>query len=120
MFDWLNGADGRKFCYGTPQQQKAFANALLHWTEETAAAKKVAAANAPPPQPPKVAFSVAADKEPPAVQAQIVKAGGIDASPDEFAIQDKQDLNAKVAAKVVPDVAYANAIRKHPDGEPNK
>jgi hypothetical protein len=119
LFDWMNSPDGRKFCYGTPQQQQAFANVHLHWTEHKASAKKIAQQNAPPPQPPKVSFSVPADKMPPPEQAAIVTAGGIPANPQDFAVQDKQELNAKVAAKVIPDTAYAQAIRKNPDGVGN-
>lgn len=111
-FDWLNSANGRKFEYGNPQQKAAFANVLLHWTEHTASAKKIAQQNAPPPAPPKVSFSVPVDKLPATEAAAAVTAGGVPANPQDFAAQARQDLNEEIAKKAVPDMAYANTIKK--------
>lgn len=115
LFDWMNSADGRKYANGTPQEKAAFENVHLHWTEHTASAKKIAQQNAPPPAPPKVSFSVPVDKLPAPEAAAAVTAGGIPANPQDFGLQAKQELNAKVAEKVIPDTAYANAIRKNPE-----
>ena len=115
-FDWMNSATGRKFANGNAQQRAAFDNVHLHWTEETAAAKKIAAANVPPPTPPKVSFSVSADKMPPTEQAEIMTAGGIPANPQDFAANDQVESNRKIQEKLVPDVTYAQSIRKPPQG----
>lgn len=110
-FDWLNGPNGRKFQYGDDRQKAAFANVLLHWTEETAAAKKVAAMNTPPPQGKPPSISIAADKMPPDVQADIVAMAGIKALPQDFAEQQKVNTNAEIAKKVVPDQVYLQGMK---------
>jgi hypothetical protein len=110
LFDWMNGPDGRKFEYGSPEQKAAFANVHLHWTEHQASAKKLAAQNAPPPPPPRVSFSVAADKMPPPEQADIMTAGGIQANPADFAMEDKLNVNADIAKKVIPDTVWAQQL----------
>jgi hypothetical protein len=111
-FDWMNSANGRKFANGNAEQQAAFANVHLHWQEEMTAAKKIAKENAPPPTPPKVSFSVPADKMPPPEQAAIVTAGGIPANPADFAQQQQVEANRKIQEKIVPDTAYAQAIHE--------
>lgn len=113
-FDWLNSADGRKFEYGTPEQKTAFQNVYLHWKEHDAADKKLQAAAAPPPPPPKVSFSVPTDKMPPAEQAKIVSAGGIQADPGDFQEHQQTQLNAEVAKKVIPDSIYLQGLHKQP------
>lgn len=113
-FDWLNSADGRKFEYGTPEQQAAFQNVYTHWKEHNDAAKKLAAQNAPPPPPPKVSFSVPTDKMPPAEQARIVAAGGVPAQPGDFEEHQATELNREVAKKVIPDALYTSELHKPP------
>lgn len=117
-FDWLNSPDGRKFEYGNPAQKLAFQNVLLHRADHMQVAAKLKAANAPPPPPPKVSFSVSADKMPPTEQAAIMSAGGIPANPADFALQQTQNLNAEVAKRVIPDVIYANSIKKDEPAAP--
>lgn len=114
LFDWMNGANGRKYANGNAEQKAAFENVLLHWTEETTAAKKVAAANAPPPQPPRVSFNVPVDKLPAPEAAAAVQAGGIQSNPADFQQHQATETNSKIAQKVVPDQLYLQGIHKEP------
>jgi hypothetical protein len=104
---WMNSADGRKFANGTPEQQAAFANVHLHWTEETAAAKKIAQQNAPPPAPPKGSFNVPVDKLPAPEAAAAVQALGIPANPADFQQHAETQTNRDIQKKIIPDSVWA-------------
>jgi hypothetical protein len=104
LFDWLNGPEGQKFRFGTPQQKAAFANVGLHRTEHLAVAKKLAAQNAPPPPVKPASFSGAIDKLPPEVSSQILAKSGIKAPPQAFAQHTQDMLQEKIYAKTIPDV----------------
>jgi hypothetical protein len=124
-FDWMNDVDGRKYSNGSPQQMQAFQNVYLHWEDHTRVAAQLAAQNAPKQQP-KVAFSVNANKLPPAEQAEVVEAGGIPAQPKDFSDQATVDLNHKVAAKVIPDTIltsqqhHGEQPQQQPKGQPGQ
>lgn len=112
LFDWMNGANGRKFANGDPAQKAAFENVLLHWKEHTDADKKLHPP--PPPAPPKVSFSANVKDLPSPEAAAAVTAGGIPANPTDFGVQKQQNANLDIQKKVVPDTIYANAIHKQP------
>jgi hypothetical protein len=78
---WLISPEGRTFKNGTGEQRAAWANVHLHWQEHSAQAAKLA-----PPAPPavKASITIAADKLPPAIQAQIFQEYGLEATPDDF------------------------------------
>jgi hypothetical protein len=96
--EWMNGAEGRKYSRGTEEERAAFENVHLHWTEETAAAKK----NAPPQpvKPPSESVSMAVDKLPPELAAQAAsKFYGLNASPQNFQVQDATETEQKITEK---------------------
>jgi len=102
VFEWMNGIDGQKFRFGTPEQQAAFANAKLHWQEHVAMAKKIMAQNKPPDKPPSESISVDVSKMPPNVAMQALAKMQIQATPQDFAQQADQQLQHKVAGKAIP------------------
>jgi len=101
-FDWINSSEGQKFKFGQPQQRTAYANVHLHYSEHAAMAKKIAAANAPPNKPPSESISVDVSKVPPNVAIQSLAKMGIQATPQDFAQHDQNNLNMKVQAKAIP------------------
>lgn len=117
-FDWMNGPDGRKFSFGTPEQQAAFQNVHLHWTEHQASIAKQAAQKQGQSKPASIA--IATDKMPPEVQAQILAMNGIQASPDSFLMQDRLDLNQDVAKKVIPKQVEGERPETHQPPPPPK
>lgn len=102
-FEWLNGTEGQKFKYGTPQQKAAYENVHLHYQEHLAMAKKIAAANAPPGKPPSESISVPVDKMPVNVSVQALAKMGITASPKDFEEHQKNQLNDAIAKKTIPE-----------------
>jgi len=102
---WMNGSEGQKFKYGTPQQRAAYENVHLHWAEHVAMAKKIAAANAPaPPQkPPSESITAAVDKVPSPVAIQLLAKMGIQSTPADFAQHQAEQLNMAVQKKAIPD-----------------
>lgn len=117
-FKWMNSEDGRKYEHGTPEQKAAFANVHLHWMEHDAMDQKLSKQNAPAPPPPKVSFSVAADKMPAAEQAAIVTAGGIPANPADFEQHAQVETNREIQKKVVPDTIWAQQLHDKPQERP--
>ena len=103
--EWLNGSEGQKFKYGTPQQRAAYENVHIHWQEHVTQAKKIAAANAPPPEqkPPSESISVAVDKMPSPIQTQLLAKLGVQSTPQDFAQHQAEQLSQKVQAKAIPD-----------------
>ena len=108
-FKWMNSEDGRKYEHGTPEERAAFANVHLHWSEHDAMEQKLSKASAPAP-PPKVSFSVSADKMPAPEQAQILTAGGIPASPADFEQHAEVETKRDIQKKVVPDTLWAQQL----------
>jgi hypothetical protein len=112
LFDWMNGANGRKFKYGRPEQQAAFQNVYLYWQDHKQVLAKLAAANAPPPPIKPPSISIAADKMPSDVQSQIVQAAGLQAPPSSFADHASQNMNRTLATKIIPDQIYLAGLHK--------
>jgi hypothetical protein len=106
--DWLNGSEGQKFHFGTPQQRAAFENVKLHWQEHMTMAKQIAAANAPPDKPPSESISVDVSKMPPNVAMQALAKMKIQATPQDFAQHASDQLNQKVQAKAIPAALAAH------------
>ncbi len=108
-FSWMNSNEGQKFKFGTPEQKEAYENVHLHWQEHLAMAKKIAAANAKPEtKPPSESISAPVDKMPTNVAIQLLKKMNVDATPEDFAEHQKQQLNDKIAAKSIPDAMRDN------------
>jgi hypothetical protein len=103
VFQWMNSSEGQKFKNGTPEQKAGFENCHIHWAEHIAMAKKIAAANAPPDKPPSESVSAAVDKMPTSVALQLLAKMGVKATPDDFAQHQKDQLQAKVAGKAIPE-----------------
>ena len=101
-FEWMNGTEGQKFRYGTPEQKAAFENVHLHWNEHIAQAKKIAAANAPPSPAKPASMSIPIDKMPVNVAIQALAKDGIQASPEDFQQHAKDQLNTDLAKKTIP------------------
>lgn len=78
---WLISPEGRTYKNGDEQQRDAWQNIHLHWEEHSSMAAKLA-----PPQPPqaKASVTVAVDKLPPNVQAQLLQEYGLEAKPEDF------------------------------------
>jgi hypothetical protein len=102
--DWLNGSEGQKFKYGTPEQRAAYQNMHLHWSEHTAMAKKIAIANAPPPpqKPPSESISIDISKMPPNVAVAGLAKAGIQATVTDFQQHAADQLNQAVQKKAIP------------------
>ena len=96
--DWLISPEGRKYKRGTPEERDAWANVHMHWSEHDAMAQKLAP---PPPQkPPSESMSVAVDKMPPNVAAQILNQKfGINANQTDFQEQDATETEQKITEK---------------------
>lgn len=103
-FQWINSPEGMKFKTGDPKQKSSFQNVHLHWQQHIAMAKKIAAANAPPGKPPSESISAAVDKVPINVAIQLLGKMGVTATPDDFAQQEKSELQNKIASKSIPEV----------------
>src|SRR5260370_19937074 len=84
-YEWLNGVEGQKFKYGTPEQRAGWENIHIHWQEHVAMAKKIAAANKPPDKPPSESIRVDVSKMPRNVAAQALAKMQIKATPPDFA-----------------------------------
>lgn len=78
---WLISPEGRTYKNGSKEQREAWANIHLHWQEHSTMAAKLA-----PPAPPqaKASVTVAVDKLPPNVQAQLLQEYGLEATPEDF------------------------------------
>jgi hypothetical protein len=78
---WLISPEGRTYKNGTEEQRAGWENIHTHWQEHSAMAAKLA-----PPTPPavKASITIAADKLPPEIQAQIFQEYGIEAKPADF------------------------------------
>ena len=96
--DWLISPEGRKYKRGTEEERAAWANVHLHWQEHDAMAQKLAP---PPPQkPPSESMSVAVDKMPPNVAAQILNQKfGINADQKDFEEQDATETEQTITEK---------------------
>jgi hypothetical protein len=96
--DWLISPEGRKYKRGTEEERAAWSNIHLHWQEHDAMAKKLAP---PAPQkPPSESMSVAVDKMPPSVAAQILSQKyGINAKDTDFQEQDATETEQKITEK---------------------
>jgi hypothetical protein len=81
----MNSPEGRKYKNGTPEQQQIYRNLELHWEEHEAMRLKLTPV---PPVPVKASASVAVDKLPPDVQAKILQAMGLQATPEDFDAED--------------------------------
>lgn len=102
--DWMNGSEGQKFKYGTPQQRAAYANVHLHWTEHMTMAKQIAAANAPPmDKPPSESISADISKMPTPVAIQLLAKMKVQATPQDFAQHQSEQLNQAVQKKAIPE-----------------
>lgn len=102
--DWMNGSEGQKFKYGTPQQRASYQNVHLHWNEHNTMAKQIAAANAPPmDKPPSESLSVDVSKMPPNVAIQALAKMKISATPADFAQHASEQLNQAIQKKAIPD-----------------
>jgi hypothetical protein len=102
--EWMNSSEGQKFHYGTPQQRAAWANVHLHWSEHMAMAKQIAAANAPPTdKPPSENISVDVSKMPAAVAVQALAKMKINATPQDFAQHNSEQLQMAVQKKAIPE-----------------
>lgn len=114
--EWLNGSEGQKFAWGTPQQRAAFANVKMHWSEHVAMAKKIAAANAPAPpvKPPSESITAAVDKVPSAVAIQLLAKMGVQSTPQDFAQHQAEQLNQKIQAKSIPDALKGEKHQQTP------
>ena len=66
-----------------PREKAAFMNLHLHWSEHQAAQKKLAAQNQQPVEP-KASLTLAVDKMPGQVQAELLSKMGIAADPASF------------------------------------
>jgi hypothetical protein len=99
----MNSTEGQKFRSGTPEQQAGFDNTHTHWQQHTAQAKKIAAANQAPPKPPSESISVDVSKMPGNVAVQALAKMQIQATPQDFAQQQDQQLQHAVAKKAVPE-----------------
>jgi hypothetical protein len=96
--DWLISPEGRKFKRGTEEERAAWANVHLHWSEHDAMAQKLAPP--PPMKPPSESMSVAVDKMPPNVAAQILNQKfGINANRQDFQEQDATATEQKITEK---------------------
>ncbi len=115
-FDWLISPEGRKYKRGTPEQRAAWANIHLHWTEHSAMAAKLAPP--PPTKPPSESMSVAVDKMPPEIGAELLnKFYGVNATPQQFQDQDATETEQEITEKaadfghgVIPPTHPAPAI----------
>ncbi len=102
--DWMNSSEGQKFKYGTPQQRAAYANVHLHWMEHMAMAKQIAAANAPPmDKPPSESISADISKMPTPVAIQLLAKMKVNATPQDFAQHQNEQLNQAVQKKAIPE-----------------
>lgn len=101
-FEWMNSNEGQKFKYGTPEQKAAYENVHLHWKAHVDMAKKIAAENAPPAQAKPASMSIPIDKMPPNVAIQALAKDGIQATPEDFAQHQKEQLNTDIAKKTIP------------------
>jgi hypothetical protein len=96
--DWLISPEGRKYKRGTPEERAAWANVHLHWQEHDDMAQKLAPP--PPGKPPSESMSVAVDKMPPSVAAQILNQKfGINANPQDFQEQDATETEQAITEK---------------------
>jgi hypothetical protein len=119
VFDWMNGTDGQKLRFGTPEQQAGFANAKLHWQEHVKMAKQIAAANQPPQKPPSESLSVDVSKMPPEVAVQALAKMGIQSTPAIFQQQADQTLQHAVAKKAIPSaLEHGNNEPERPNTQP--
>lgn len=78
---WMVSPEGRTYKNGNGDQRAGWQNIHLHWTEHSAMAAKLAP---PPPPAVKASITIAADKLPPNVQAQIFQEYGLEAAPADF------------------------------------
>jgi|HubBroStandDraft_1064217.scaffolds.fasta_scaffold04593_7 hypothetical protein len=106
--DWLNSTEGQKLKYGTPEQQAAYQNVHLHWTEHMAQAKLIAAANAPPDKPPSESISLDVSKAPANVAIQALAKLGIKATAADYAQHNAEQLNQAVQKKAIPAALAAH------------
>jgi len=116
--DWLNGSEGQKFKYGTPEQRAAYQNMHLHWSEHTVMAKKIAIANAPPPpqKPPSESISIDISKMPPNVAIQALAKAGIKGTTQDFAQHSADQLNQAVQKKAIPEALKEQKPAPAPQG----
>lgn len=109
--NWMNSTEGRKYEFGSSDKQAGFLNVYLHWQAHQEILEKLAEQDAKKSQPaPKVSFSANAKDLPAPEAAAVVTAGGIPANPADWAGKQKQDLNDKVAEKVIPEQAYLQTL----------
>src|SRR5580700_6434713 len=98
-WEWLNGEQGIKFKTGLAEQQAAFQNVLLHWSEHEAANKKLN----PPPTPQVVPHISFAGKDlSPTAQTQALAKAGINEPPENVAQNKLVATQHKIAERVVP------------------
>lgn len=96
--EWLNSPEGRKYKRGTQEERAAWENVHLHWSEHMAVAQKFAPP--PPTKPPSESMSVAVDKMPPEIGAELLnKFYGINATPQQFQLQDATETEQKITEK---------------------
>jgi hypothetical protein len=99
-FIWMNGPEGRKFKRGTEDEQASFENVHLHWQAHTEMAAKLKAQQEQPQKPPSESVSVAVDKMPPNVGAELLsKYYGIQAKPEDFMAQDAAETEQEITKK---------------------
>jgi hypothetical protein len=118
-FEFLNSMDGQKLKSGTPEQQAAYANVHLHWSEHLAMLKKITAQNKPPDKPPSESISMDISKMPAAVAAQAVAKLGMQADPSLFAQQADQTLQHAVAKKAIPEALKQPNNPERPNAQPS-
>lgn len=91
-FTWMNGAEGRKYKAGSPEEKAGYANVRLHWkihaqrAEAKAAQMAQKAQQPPPPKPPSINFR---DLPPRAAAVELQK-HGLPSSPQEVAATHAQ------------------------------
>jgi hypothetical protein len=113
--DWLISPEGRKYKRGTEQERAAWANVHLHWQEHDDMAKKLAPP--PPGKPPSESMSVAVDKMPPNVAAQILNQKfGINAAQKDFEQQDATETEQTITEKAAD---FGHGVIPSTNGKPS-
>ena len=98
-WEWLNGEQGIKFKTGLAEQQAAFQNVKLHWSEHEDANKELNPP-APPPVVPHISF--AGKDLSPEAQTQALAKAGIQEPPANVSKNKLIDTQHKIAQKVIP------------------
>ena len=102
-YDWMNGAEGRRYAHGEPNEQEVFANIYLHWKKHTEVEGKL---NPPTPQFKSEGLSFSGDltKLPAAWSAQVMSAGGFTAQASDAEQKTNQDVQDTIKTRTAPHI----------------